>query len=90
MKNIWLKLTALQQFVAGLYISKNLKFEARDAHLSSPKWIHERVAEIEDVIIKDREAQTRPVTRFEDFDILKTPLKSSSFQPALRCTHYLR
>lgn len=86
----WNQLSKFQQFISGVYISKVLKYESRDAHLSSPLWMPEKVADIEQVILKDREAQTRPVTKFESFDILNTELKASRFKSSLRCTSYLQ
>lgn len=68
-KDAWDSLTPRQKAVASSYISGKIKYSSRDARIASPELMPSTVADIDKIIVAEREVATKSVTDSGRFNI---------------------
>ncbi len=79
----WSQLTALQKAVVASYMGTRIRDQSRDARLSGTHWVPSSLADIDEIIERERQEATQPVTDLTRFDILPATQPAAEIPRAL-------
>lgn len=86
----WVQLTSTQKAVAASYIGNKIRDQRRDAHLSGESWKPLSVANIDEIIKKERWQETQPVTDLKKFEMTEPSEKAPSLSSRWQCVELFR